>query len=53
MGDTEMTNAKITSEISSQQKTELVSWGEWWEQHGDEVFDAPASLVDFESVCSK
>ncbi|MES2355958.1 MAG: hypothetical protein V4568_16465 [Pseudomonadota bacterium] len=53
MGDTKMTMTTINPEIATQQQSELVSWGDWWEQWGDEVFDAPAKLLDFESVCSK
>ena len=28
----------------------LISWADWWEQWGDEVFDAPAAQVDLELV---
>ncbi|HVK55489.1 MAG TPA: hypothetical protein VM532_10735 [Burkholderiales bacterium] len=28
----------------------MMSWGDWWEQHGDETFDEPTELVDIEPL---
>jgi hypothetical protein len=51
MGEKEM--YKINTEATAQAKEEMVSWADWWEQWGDNVFDSPSVVVDIEPVYGK
>lgn len=40
----------INIEAAAQWQPALVNWADWWAERGNEVFDAPAVLVDIEPL---
>ncbi len=38
------------TETAAQPQPSLMNWADWWEERGNEVFDAPAVLVDIEPL---
>lgn len=46
MGEIEMDRGKSGSPLPL--VGELVTWADWWEDWGNEIFDAPATLRDIE-----
>ena len=47
MGETEMNQVQEEAKLAA---NKMMSWGDWWEQHGDETFDEPTELVDIEPL---